>query len=105
MPPPLRICICEGCITSDKRGIAGVNVICSIDRQTNRFVDFFHTELYPDYGEIVRLVEDIEALHTHQNMVSLPTIQYYYAFALNRRNGKGDREKALKVINEVRTPQ
>nr|VZI31540.1 unnamed protein product [Spirometra erinaceieuropaei] len=64
----------------------------------NMFLSYLKAE---DYGEMVRLVEDIEALHTHQSMISLPAIQYYYAFALNRRNGKGDREKALKVINEV----
>nr|VZI48936.1 unnamed protein product [Spirometra erinaceieuropaei] len=72
--------------------------LLSADIMLNMFLSYLKAE---DYGEMVRLVEDIEALHTHQSMISLPAIQYYYAFALNRRNGKGDREKALKVINEV----
>lgn len=50
---------------------------------------------------MISLVEAIQGLQNYQHLLEPPNIRYYYAFALNRRNGKGDREKALSIIKEV----
>ncbi len=50
---------------------------------------------------MVRLYDLIKGLDTHKDVLENATIRYYYAFALNRRGQKGDREKALDVITEV----
>lgn len=50
---------------------------------------------------MISLVEAIQGLQNYQNLLEPPNIRYYYAFALNRRNGKGDREKALSIIKDV----
>ncbi len=52
---------------------------------------------------MLRLVEDIKGLKNYKSLLEPPIIRYYYAFALNRRNRKGDREKALEIITEVRS--
>jgi hypothetical protein len=50
-----------------------------------------------DYDSMVQLIEDLESV-PNLNFTSTPAILNYYAFALNRRNRKGDREKALEAI-------
>ena len=50
-----------------------------------------------DYDAMVQLIEDLESV-ANFNFMSTPAILNYYAFALNRRNRKGDREKALAAI-------
>ncbi|KAK2883448.1 hypothetical protein QQF64_016941 [Cirrhinus molitorella] len=47
-----------------------------------------------DYESIVKLVETLEKLPTF-DPVAHPHIKFHYAFALNRRNLPGDRQKAL----------
>ena len=49
---------------------------------------------------MVSLVEDIEKVPNNKISSSI-AIQYQYAFALNRRNTEGDRDKALTVITQV----
>lgn len=53
-----------------------------------------------DYDAMVSLVEDVEAIPNNK-MVQSAAIQTLYAFALNRRNKKGDRDKALTVIHKT----
>ena len=50
---------------------------------------------------MVKLVEDLSLL-PNQKISCTVAVQYLYAFALNRRNMNGDREKALSVILKVR---
>ncbi|KAF7493923.1 Mitogen-activated protein kinase kinase kinase 15 [Sarcoptes scabiei] len=51
-----------------------------------------------DYHSMVTLIEEIQ---TNSRFKFTPVIQYLYAFALSRRNQTGDREKALKRIDEA----
>lgn len=53
-----------------------------------------------DYDEMVSLVEDVKRIPDTKIAEELH-IQNMYAFALNRRNKTGDRDKALAVIQEV----
>ncbi|KAG7264579.1 hypothetical protein CRUP_014787, partial [Coryphaenoides rupestris] len=53
-----------------------------------------------DYDAMVKLVETLEMLPTC-DLATQPMIQFHYAFALNRRNSPGDREKALCVMLQV----
>uniref|UniRef100_A0A672RN72 mitogen-activated protein kinase kinase kinase n=1 Tax=Sinocyclocheilus grahami TaxID=75366 RepID=A0A672RN72_SINGR len=50
-----------------------------------------------DYESIVKLVETLEKLPTF-DPVAHPHIKFHYAFALNRRNLPGDRQKALDIM-------
>ncbi|XP_030874509.1 mitogen-activated protein kinase kinase kinase 5-like, partial [Leptonychotes weddellii] len=50
-----------------------------------------------DYDSIVKLVETLEKLPTF-DLASHHHVKFHYAFALNRRNLPGDREKALDVM-------
>ncbi|XP_028935413.1 mitogen-activated protein kinase kinase kinase 15 [Ornithorhynchus anatinus] len=53
-----------------------------------------------DYDAMVKLVETLEMLPTC-DLADQHNIKFHYAFALNRRNGTGDREKALQVMLQV----
>ncbi|XP_069493211.1 mitogen-activated protein kinase kinase kinase 15 isoform X2 [Ambystoma mexicanum] len=53
-----------------------------------------------DYDAMVRLVETLEMLPTC-DLADQHNIKFHYAFALNRRNNSGDREKALQVMLQV----
>ena len=57
-----------------------------------------HTRHFQDYDAMIELVE---ALPDHDQILKAP-VQYQYAFALNRRNSPGYRDKALKILEEVR---
>ncbi|XP_062323858.1 mitogen-activated protein kinase kinase kinase 5 isoform X1 [Osmerus eperlanus] len=50
-----------------------------------------------DYESIVKLVETLEKLPTFDPMEN-PHVKFHYAFALNRRNLPGDRQKALGIM-------
>ncbi|XP_032962780.1 mitogen-activated protein kinase kinase kinase 15 isoform X1 [Rhinolophus ferrumequinum] len=53
-----------------------------------------------DYDAMVKLVETLEMLPTC-DLADQHNIKFHYAFALNRRNSAGDREKALQVMLQV----
>uniref|UniRef100_A0A7M4E582 mitogen-activated protein kinase kinase kinase n=1 Tax=Crocodylus porosus TaxID=8502 RepID=A0A7M4E582_CROPO len=53
-----------------------------------------------DYDAIISLVETLRALPTC-DVAEQHNIHFHYAFALNRRNQPGDREKALTVLLPV----
>ncbi|XP_048458677.1 mitogen-activated protein kinase kinase kinase 15 [Rhincodon typus] len=53
-----------------------------------------------DYDGMVKLVETLEMLPTC-DLANQHNIKFHYAFALNRRNYPGDREKALNVMLEI----
>ncbi|CAN7988829.1 unnamed protein product [Ixodes hexagonus] len=50
-----------------------------------------------DYDAMVKLMDDLQAVPGIK-FTSTPAIQHSYAFALNRRNRPGDRERALEVM-------
>ncbi|XP_064489363.1 mitogen-activated protein kinase kinase kinase 15-like isoform X7 [Ornithodoros turicata] len=50
-----------------------------------------------DYDAMVKLVDDLKTV-PNIKFTSTPAIHYQYAFAFNRRNQPGDRERALEVI-------
>ena len=49
---------------------------------------------------MVSLVEDVESVPNNK-LTGTANVQQWYAFALNRRNQRGDRDKALTVIQKV----
>uniref|UniRef100_A0A7N5J848 mitogen-activated protein kinase kinase kinase n=1 Tax=Ailuropoda melanoleuca TaxID=9646 RepID=A0A7N5J848_AILME len=53
-----------------------------------------------DYDAMVKLVEALETLPTCA-LADQQNVKFHYAFALNRRNSAGDREKALQVMLQV----
>uniref|UniRef100_A0A8C5BVD5 mitogen-activated protein kinase kinase kinase n=1 Tax=Gadus morhua TaxID=8049 RepID=A0A8C5BVD5_GADMO len=53
-----------------------------------------------DYESIVKLVETLEKLPTF-DPVAHPHVKFHYAFALNRRNLPGDRQKALDIMRPL----
>nr|XP_015204274.1 PREDICTED: mitogen-activated protein kinase kinase kinase 6 isoform X2 [Lepisosteus oculatus] len=53
-----------------------------------------------DYDAMIKLVETLNSLPTCVLAMQL-NIKFHYAFALNRRNSPGDRQKALAVILPV----
>lgn len=50
-----------------------------------------------DYDAMVKLMDDLQTV-PNIKFTSTPAIQHSYAFALNRRNLPGDRERALEVM-------
>lgn len=51
-----------------------------------------------DYKSMVELAESVP---DHEQIQKGP-VQYLYAFALNRRNQSGDRDKAIDILERVR---
>ncbi|XP_026773607.3 mitogen-activated protein kinase kinase kinase 5 [Pangasianodon hypophthalmus] len=50
-----------------------------------------------DYESVVKLVESLEKLPTFDPFAN-PHVKFHYAFALNRRNQPGDRQRALDIM-------
>ena len=46
------------------------------------------------------MVQLVEKLPDHEQVQKAP-VQVQYAFALNRRNKEGDRDKALKILEKA----
>jgi len=64
--------------------------------------DIFQSYMYSlrdvqDYDAMVNLVNDLQTVPSTQKVMHTGQMSYLYAFALNRRNSSGDREKALQV--------
>uniref|UniRef100_A0A674PF44 mitogen-activated protein kinase kinase kinase n=1 Tax=Takifugu rubripes TaxID=31033 RepID=A0A674PF44_TAKRU len=71
------------------------NVEClSVDIVINLLLTYRDIQ---DYESIVKLVETLEKLPTFDPMTH-PHVKFHYAFALNRRNLPGDRQKALDIM-------
>ncbi|XP_035279502.1 mitogen-activated protein kinase kinase kinase 5 [Anguilla anguilla] len=71
------------------------NVEClSVDIVLNLLLSYRDIQ---DYESIVKLVETLEKLPTFDPFAH-PHVKFHYAFALNRRNLPGDRQKALDIM-------
>uniref|UniRef100_A0A3Q1J606 mitogen-activated protein kinase kinase kinase n=1 Tax=Anabas testudineus TaxID=64144 RepID=A0A3Q1J606_ANATE len=71
------------------------NVEClSVDIVINLLLTYRDIQ---DYDSVVKLVETLEKLPTF-DPVAHPHVKFHYAFALNRRNLPGDRQKALDTM-------
>ncbi|XP_050097866.1 mitogen-activated protein kinase kinase kinase 15 isoform X2 [Anopheles aquasalis] len=54
-----------------------------------------------DYDAMVQLVDDLQTIPNKQNYINTGHMHYLYAFALNRRNREGDRERALRTCTKA----
>ncbi|PAV58704.1 hypothetical protein WR25_03999 [Diploscapter pachys] len=53
-----------------------------------------------NYGGMISLIDDLSRIQDC-TIVEAHAIKYQYAFALNRRNGPGDRQRALKTVLDL----
>ncbi|ESO93282.1 hypothetical protein LOTGIDRAFT_189920 [Lottia gigantea] len=68
--------------------------LLSVDIIVNMLISYREVQ---DYDNMVKLVEDLEQIPNSKISSTIAILQLY-AFALNRRNNVGDRDKALDVI-------
>lgn len=54
-----------------------------------------------DYDGMVQLMNELKTIPNKQKYISTGSMHYLYAFALNRRNKEGDREKALRTCEKA----
>ncbi|XP_052810056.1 mitogen-activated protein kinase kinase kinase 15-like isoform X3 [Mya arenaria] len=71
--------------------------LLSVDVVFNLLISYREIQ---DYNSMVKLVEDLAGL-PNDKIAATIAVQNLYAFALNRRNKDGDRDKALTVILKV----
>uniref|UniRef100_A0A183C860 DUF4071 domain-containing protein n=1 Tax=Globodera pallida TaxID=36090 RepID=A0A183C860_GLOPA len=53
-----------------------------------------------DYDGIISLIDDLERIDQKQ-ITHAQAVRFLYAFALNRRNKNGDRDKALQTVEQI----
>lgn len=53
-----------------------------------------------NYDAMISLIDELSRIK-NTNVVDITHIRYLYAFALTRRNQKGDHEKALRTVEEI----
>jgi mitogen-activated protein kinase kinase kinase 5 len=54
-----------------------------------------------DYDAILQLVNDLQSISSLHKHINTDYIKFMYAFALNRRNQEGDRDKALQMCKKA----
>ncbi|KAI6239936.1 Mitogen-activated protein kinase kinase kinase [Aphelenchoides fujianensis] len=71
--------------------------VLSVDTVHQMLLSYRDTQ---NYDAMINLVEELERVNQH-HVVKSQVVRYLYAFALNRRNAPGDRDKALENILQL----